>query len=777
MSSALRASRRAVAFLALLAVGACHGGGGGANGGPGVPTPTISTGPETSVALSRSTVDVSGGTVAVADAASPLHSLSIAVPPGAASETVTFTVTSADVTGVSGLPEKSRVVGRVITIQTSGSEAWNRTRSFRLPVKVTIPYAPPERPDDILNVYSVEPDGTLEPTGFESQDETAHTLTFFTRTFASASYDPSHPASGSQLRATGPRSSEANTAAAGQVTFARYLQVYKDSSLWQPGHVLSTDFAPAKHGWYIPNEGSYVTSEGNCFGMTSFAKWYFKRGFSPTLVESYRDPQKTARWPDDATAIELATRVQVGMNDAYKAYSSYEIDVQRSATRVMAATLGALYDTKAPVLLQLNEYAQDPEGRLRIVGVGHTLLAYQADIGDDAIDLHVYDPNHPRSADHFVRFVRGKGFDPYGEYNAFRMAYFAIGMSGGQMLALKREADLGFKDDTWFPTVTITSIAGENNGETVYDRASGVAKEGVTANGEHKFVTTDRGVVIRGTVLGGKTQDPCCALEMNAAGVQECVSCVVDHGFLSYHGSKIEFDIDNRPNTGDGSFEVEVPLVQGERGFAIVAANTDYSEWAAFHRDVLESPWNAALEVSLGWTTPAVDLDLYVKEPDQPAPGTKKGDTVYYSHRSGVDVSHPFLDIDMQHGPGNEHYRAENGTRSRYTDGSDAADLYGTYTARVHYYADHSGKRPPQTATFTLGWRYMAFCPDPCSDPVNDGTWIVGTATESLSGPSSANCCDVGASGPNWSTPVTITYKKPDSSQWRIPTPSEVMAP
>jgi uncharacterized protein YfaP (DUF2135 family) len=752
--------RWALSCVATLAL-ACGGGGGGGSGSspPRVTTPAISTGPETSVALTSSTVGASGGTISASDASGPLRGFSVAVPSGATDENVTFSVRYADITGVSGLPDKSRVVGKVITIEATGSEVWNRQRLFKVPVQVTIPHAPPDQPDDILNLYSLEPDGTLEPTGFERQDEAAHTVTFVTRTFASVSYDPS---GGAPLRAARPGSREATTPAAAESRFARYIQVFKDNSLRDPGQVLTTDFSPDKDGWYIPNAGSYVTSYGNCLGMTSFAKWYFKQGFSPRLLANYHDPENTVRWVDDATAIELATRIQVGMNRAFDAYGDYELDAQRSASRVLAATLGALYDTKAPVLLLLEKYVRDDKGRLQSVDTPHTVLAYQAEIGVDDIILRVYDPNYPKSREHSIRFVRGQGFDAYQGYNTFKMTYFAVGISGRQMMALKREADLGFKDDSWFPKVTITSIVGKNNGETVYDRASGVVQEGVTRSGEHKFVTNDRVVVIRGTVLGAKAQDPC---------------CLVDTGVLAYNNKPYRFDIDNGPNTGDGSFRVEVPLIQGERSFSVIAAQEDFEEWAAFARDVIESPWNAAVEVSLGWETPDVDLDLYVKEPDQPPPGTKKGDTVFWLDPRGPDARLPFLDIDMTRGPGHEHYRAEDGSTTRYSDGTNATDLYGTYTARVHYYADHGGSLPTQNATFTLGWRYMVLCLDPCSDPEIDGLWTGGTVTGSLAGPTVANCCSIDESGSNWSTPVTFTYEKPDPSKWTFPSPSELMGP
>ncbi len=229
------------------------------------------------------------------DPASPLQGASITVPPDAMTENVQFKISHADVTSATGLPDAATIVGRMITIETAGSDAWNETMAFDVPVTVTLPYVPPADPEQTtVGFYAVQPDGRLEAVGLEAQDETAHTLTFQTTSFASVAADPYAAAAGAPSSG---RSSRAATTAEGAVAlWAKYVQVFVENKLGKPGTVEPSGslFVPSKNGWYINNKATYV-NRGNCAGMTNFAKWYFDSGLSPQLVDANHDPRTRRR--------------------------------------------------------------------------------------------------------------------------------------------------------------------------------------------------------------------------------------------------------------------------------------------------------------------------------------------------------------------------------------------------------------------------------------------------------------------------------------------------
>ena len=152
-------------------------------------------------------------------------------------------------------------------------------------------------------------------------------------------------------------------------------------------------------------------------------------------------------------------------------------------------------------------------------------------------------------------------------------------------------------------------------------------------------------------------------------------------------------------------------------------------------------------------------MDLYVKEPDGPAGSGKIGDTVYYSHRRGTSAEHPYLDVDNTSGRGMEHYYAKLETKTLYRNGTEAPNLLGEYTVKAHYYADHDGDLDrDQPIDWTIRWRYLAYCPDPCANPEKDGRWKEGTQSGRLTDANSGNAGDITHTGADWSAPVTIGY-------------------
>jgi hypothetical protein len=252
----------------------------------------------------------------------------------------------------------------------------------------------------------------------------------------------------------------------------------------------------------------------------------------------------------------------------------------------------------------------------------------------------------------------------------------------------------------------------------------------------------------------------------------------VDNARVFLSSERFSTPVNNVAGGGDGSFDVTMPILSGENELVILGARKNgFSHWAAFYRDVVESTYQpAALTVTLTWGTDQTDVDLYVREPE--GEGGETGDTVYYSHRKGESTEHPFLDLDDTSGLGPEHYIALPGMTTLHADQSPAPSLFGDYTVRVHYYADHDADYDTvQPVGWSVRWRQLAFCPPPCASPEDDGFWVEGGDSGALGYASSSECCNIENGGASWGDAFTIPYPAPDPADWAVPDPPAVMLP
>lgn len=718
--------------------------------------PVFSTGDFAPAPLTGAQVGPGGGTVAVSAPGHPLAGLEIVVPPGATGEPVAFAVESADITEVTGLPAGARATSRLIRVTATGSEAWNQYRRFTRPVRVTLPYTAPADGEESVRFYLQKADGTLEPAGLEAHDMAGNRLTFHLSVFGDVA-EPLRLGAGS-VRAS-----------AAESTFATFVAIGLSAealAALSGAFIVDTAFLPSRNGWYIPNYGSYYKKSrgGSCFGFVGAAKYYFAKRHAPLLFENYRDANRTPTWVDDAVAIQFTSRVHNAMADIWNDYVTGEVNIQTpSSSAVALSFVGGLYVTGAPVLLYIQQAIPQADGTTVYSGA-HAIAVYRADIAPGATTFYVYDPNFPGADERRIQYTPGTGFASYLSgtdaasssftYNFFKHVGFHVGLSDAALDAIKAAADRRFEGDSVFPTVLITAVEGGTTGEP--------ATEGTTATGEHKYIVNDNSVRIRGTILGGLAQDAC---------------CVVDNARVLLSNKRYSVPVANSAGGGTGEFEALVPIAQGENELVILGAKRDsFSHWAAFHRDVIESTYSpAAMTITLRWEQGESDVDLYVKEPDGES---RIGDTVYYRHRRGVSEANPYLDFDNTRGYGPEHYIALNGMRTLYTDLSPAPSLYGDYTVKVHYYADHDADpETVQPISWSLDWRFLAFCADPCDDPEDDGFWQEGSTSGVLTAASAANCCHIDHSGGDWSAPVSIAYPQPDLDDWAVPDPPAVMLP
>ena len=768
----------AVFTAMVLALGGCGGGGGddgnddgGDNGDITPPviddtaltetTAVLTTGlfQDASSDLSAVSVGSGGGTLEITDPASPLAGLEIMVPEGATDEVISFTVSYADISGETGLPEGTESRSKLIRIQASGSDAWNTYAMFDKAVLVTLPYD--ASTNDIVGFYVYNSDGTLEPTGLEVMDTNNGTVSFWTRTFANTADTTSVAGS---LQTSGLR-----TASIASATYLSYLAVGIAQQTWadwtNQGSVINTGFTAAANGWYIPNYGAYYKASrgGNCMGMVGFAKFYFRKAYATVLHSNYRDATPTTTWLDDDVAIELASRVHNGMADIWNQYVSQELNLQTQSSLSVARSLaGALYVTGNPALLYIQQVVNNNYSG------AHAIMTYRADIDTSGnITFYIYDPNFPGADNRRITYVNGTGFNSYASgtsaassrfsYNYLKHFGFHVGMSDAALSELKTSADAGFTGSSVFPTLTVTAITGTMNDEDV------LANTDTTDQGQEKLVTADTNVRIQGTVLGGLAQ--------TAGSVVNNLRVLTPQGNYST-------PVDNQAGSGTGEFDITIPLLTGENMVALVASKyRSFSHWAAFKLLIIDSTASHAdLTVTMSWGQNQSDVDLYVKEPDGDG---KTGDTVYFQNREGTSTTNPFLDLDNTSGYGPEHYIAKNGMKTRYSDGSESTGLYGDYESRIHYYYDDDEDyEEDQPITWTLSWRYLAFCPEPCDNPETDGFWVTDSRSGSLAVADSGNCCDIdNMSGGDWSSTITISYPEPDLNDYIVPEPPAVMLP
>lgn len=775
-----RADWKILLLTGMLVLGACGGGSSGGDSGGSSSSAASSTsssssstaqgtvvnmqtGAYTTSTLSTSTIGQSGGTISITSATDPLVGTKIEFPANALSGNVTVSITSAPITTTSGLPSgaapRSRAI-RLTAIDASAKPVQNLSQL----VKITFPY---ETTSDEVNYYKIEKGGVLEPVGFDSINTTTRTITFRTRapTATEVDYSPNllfNPNLHASIAAT---TSYATYVAIG-ITQQRFTELINTAQS------VDTGFLPSSNGWYIPNYGSYFRDSrgGNCFGMVGFAKFYYRQGYSAKLYDSYRDAQKTTPWVDDAVAIELASRVHNGMADIWNSYTSEEMSLQTSSTSVARSIIGALYVSKAPSLI----YIQQVVGNS---GTGaHAISIYRADLrANGSVTFHVYDPNKTKDDTVRIEWAPATGFANYLSgttaadssfaYNYFRHVGYYVGMDSSELLTLKANADSGFPTST-FPKITITKITGKTLSDNV------MLNTGTTPAPASlpEYKTADTAVVIEGTVLGGNAQV--------AGQVVNNLQVITPSGTFST-------PINNLAGAGDGKFTVTVPLKSGINQIALLAADpNNVSLWAAFNQAFIESTAApSSFTATLSWNQGTSDIDLYVREPNGVAgtpTASKTGDVVYYAHREGISTTNPYLDFDNTVGYGPEHYIGRTGMVTKYSDGSSATTINGTYKIGVHYYAWHgnSDAATNKSVGWSVNWRYLKACKSPCTYPETDGLWVTGTRSGSLSTPDSSadGASGFAAGGASWSSLWDIDYPTPEMT-WTVPPSTTVMLP
>jgi uncharacterized protein YfaP (DUF2135 family) len=354
--------------------------------------------------------------------------------------------------------------------------------------------------------------------------------------------------------------------------------------------------------------------------------------------------------------------------------------------------------------------------------------------------FQIYDPNFPNSspgdtmreipftyADGFNQtYVSGKTRADNLVFNIFYHAGSKLSATPDDYQGLYDSAQSKFQDSSVFPTVTLTDTTTTPTGTTPIDTDS----DGVRDTAESK-------TTISGTITGG------------AEIINSTLIFVDNHKYTA--------------EVVDGAFSKEVPLLTGDNDVVILATDEDtFSNWAGFLRDTIKctaSP--AAMTVTLTWDQDNSDVDLHVLEP---GPDARH---IYYSNM-GNEGNTPYLDMDNVYGYGPEHYIATEGSTL-----PGGTSLYGTYQIRVEYYRDKSGADTPQSITWHLNVKYLAFK----NDQTGQEFWVQESRSGVLSTPDTSDTSNFQNSSPAWSSVWTIDYTAPDPAAYGVPPPPQNVFP
>jgi len=498
------------------------------------------------VDLKTKTIDDLGGTISVNSTGTFLDGTSIIFPPGSLQNSTDITVGYDS--GSLSLPDgTSPIESKTLNLRVTGDS------NFLQPVEVTIPYTEENAPTP----FYIDSNNHLRPVLVTGIDRTNKTFTFVT-THASL--------------------------------WTWVVDLFTDSPDQDSG------FRSADDGFKIANRGSLVNSGGECFGMTTFAQWYYDEQME-TKGEFYnkymnfvgRDAIGNNLTGQDV----IATRAFSAANQSWN-WSEYILpNINTDDEYRYNAIVTALKTTQRPVNLSIKRVNSEGE----FVG-GHAVLAFGVD--EDDGQLFIYDPNYPGQTREIIYDVDEEEFQQYGNYSRFFLNGTGTYDLRESYENILEDADHNFTSDN-NPQISITS---HQNGDTIYTRV-------ITLTGE----VESSEVLIK-------------TIEV----------------FLE--NEKFSTNVDN-----EGNFSLEISLNVGEQTFRFVTKDSHGNIISPNNMDT--DPFSLIVDldtsvmlVTLTWDKYDTDLDLYVIDP--------MGDYSCYYNKNTADGGE--LDIDIIEGYGPEHW-------------------------------------------------------------------------------------------------------------------------
>ena len=665
----------------------------------------------TSELIKSDYVGSKGGTVSISDSNSPLYGFNIDVPKSATDCTVSFDISYSDIDEIKGIDEDINFASKMISIETDGNENWNEYKSFEKPCLVTMPYdSSLVTNEEAVRFYSYDSEsGKLEATGFLSQDIDANTITFY----------------------------------AG--TFSKFLgiEIAKTPDKFEKTDEIDTGFRPKTDGWFITNYGSQLSPGGMCLGMVTYAKWFFayKKATGENLFPKYIEG-KEDEWRDDDTAIELATRCQLGAYGIWSSLNDDELDyVNTTSKNIAYSIIHGMTVSGEPQLIGLRtRFANGTWAK-----GGHAIMTYRYSGGR----FDVYDPNFPETEpgtdvrqipfdnqNGFTRvYASGQNAASGRQYNTFYHASLKTFSPLKTYSELYDEAEKKFEDNSLFPDVELTDISTNPVGATPYDTDGDKVRDtGLTT------------CTVTGTIKGGiKT---------------------VYSTLIFVNGQKYW-----EPLYSD-AFAKTITLLPGVNEIIILATNYNTrTRWAGYLRETIHcTAFKSSFTLTLTWEPDETSLNLHVLEPTIDG---FVGRHMYPHGGQGADSGYPYMTADDLDGLGPEIYIAsENMTLPNYHGGGKS--LYGTYTFRVHYMYDNDDDfNNTQPVNWTVHLNYLAF-----NDSVKGiDYWEEKKWTGTLAEYDFYLFWTFDATSDDWSPKYEVKYSPPNPVDYGIPPPPQSNLP
>jgi uncharacterized protein YfaP (DUF2135 family) len=500
------------------------------------------------IAVNTETIDDTGGTITITGTGTYLDNIQIVFPPGALLGSTQVTAGYND--GTLSLPEgvTSSQVAKTLTIHASeGSD-------FSQLVEITVPYTDEQ---NLPVPFYVDNNNQLRTVLVTNIDKINKTFTFVT---AHASL------------------------------WTWLVDVFTDSPDEDSG------FRPTDDGFQIANYGSTINSGGECFGMTTFAQWYYdeKMASNGGFYDKYMTTVGTDSSGNGLTGQDvIATRAFSAANQSWNFSEFILPNINTDDEYRYNAIVSALKMTKRPVNLSIKQV--DQSGNFI---AGHAVLAFGVDENDG--QLFIYDPNHPAESHEIIYDSTAKKFQPYGSYSKFFLNGIGTYSLDESYLNIFEDAEHDFTRDN-MPHISITS---HQNGETVYSR------------------------------------------NIELTGLVESSEVLITQIDVFVNNEKFSADV-----AEDGSFTVGISLNIGEQAFRFITKNEAGDAVNPNNMDANPFTISVALDtsvmlVTLTWDKSDTDLDLYVIDP--------QGDYSAYYNMLTADGGE--LDYDVVTGYGPEHW-------------------------------------------------------------------------------------------------------------------------
>jgi len=265
---------------------------------------------------------------------------------------------------------------RGVAIRSDGSNA----RIFELPIEITIPYAASDNSDFVIPYY-INSNGDLQLVDIKEINPQTKTITF--------------------------------------LTFHCSLFSWFIPTAYTNEDHFFTSYRPQADGFQIGNNGSVISSGGECLGMTSFSLWYYiyvknrslGGDFYPRFMDSLaQDSKGKALTGQDIIATRSFISIDQNFLNGY--YENLINKYTKSDEYTIKIITRSIKETGNPVMIHL----ESPQTQS-----AHAVLCYGfTELGAGDYVLSIYDPNYPGDGTKEIKYnSTTKKIDTYSGFSVF----------------------------------------------------------------------------------------------------------------------------------------------------------------------------------------------------------------------------------------------------------------------------------------------------------------------------------------------------------------------